>query len=101
MNRQTKSSNKAKSGGIFMADTMTVQRTTAEMLDYMLNSDEHPVLINALPEESYIAKRIPGSVNVPIEKADLVNKLSPTKIRASLFIAQTPTAMLQASWRIS
>lgn len=62
-----------------MAETLTVQRTTAEMLDYMLNSDEHPVLINALSKESYIARRIPGSINIPVENADLIERVVPDK----------------------
>lgn len=64
-----------------MADTLTIQRTTAEVLfDKMkMNSDERPVLINALDEEAYIAKRIPGSINIPAEKAELVERIVPDK----------------------
>lgn len=62
-----------------MADTLTIQRTTAEVLFDKLNSNERPVLINALDEEAYMAKRIPGSINIPTEKADYIENIVPDK----------------------
>lgn len=62
-----------------MADTLTIQRTTAEVLFDKMNSNERPVLINALDEEAYIAKRIPGSINIPTEKADHIENIVPDK----------------------
>lgn len=62
-----------------MTDTLTIQRTTAEVLHDKMNSNERPVLLNALDEEAYVAKRIPGSINVPADKADLIEKIVPDK----------------------
>ncbi|MDX1585086.1 MAG: rhodanese-like domain-containing protein [Balneolaceae bacterium] len=62
-----------------MADTLTIQRTTAEVLFDKMNSNERPVLLNALDHEAYIAKRIPGSINVPVDNADLIEDIVPDK----------------------
>ncbi len=62
-----------------MADTLTIQRTTAEVLFDKMNSNERPVLLNALDHEAYTAKRIPGSINVPAGNADLVEDIVPDK----------------------
>lgn len=62
-----------------MADTLTIQQTTAEVLFDKLNSNERPVLINALDEEAYKAKRIPGSINIPTVNADFIENVVPDK----------------------
>lgn len=62
-----------------MAEELTIQRTTAEMLFDKLNSNERPVLVNALDEESYIAKRIPGSINIPTDRAETIENIVPDK----------------------
>lgn len=62
-----------------MANTLTIQRTSAEVLYDKLNSSERPVLINALDQEAYLAKRIPGSINIPADKADIIENIVPVK----------------------
>ncbi|HLR26699.1 MAG TPA: rhodanese-like domain-containing protein [Fodinibius sp.] len=62
-----------------MAKPSTFNRTTAELLHDKLNSDERPVLINALAKEAYMAKRIPGSINVPAEHPEWIDDIVPDK----------------------
>lgn len=62
-----------------MAEQLTIQRTTAEILFERLQTNERPVLINALEEEAYIARRIPGSVNVPAGHAEWAEHIVPDK----------------------
>lgn len=62
-----------------MAEPITIQRTSAETLFEELQTNQRPVVINALKQEAYMAKRIPGSVNVPTEHADWVNQIVPDK----------------------
>lgn len=62
-----------------MAEPITIQRTSAESLFEELQTHERPVVINALKQEAYMAKRIPGSVNVPTEHADWVDQIVPDK----------------------
>lgn len=62
-----------------MTETLTIQRTTAEVLFDKLNSNERPVLLNALDHEAYIAKRIPGSINIPAGNAALIENIVPDK----------------------
>jgi len=62
-----------------MAEELAFERTTAELLHDKLNSDQRPVLINALEKEAYIAKRIPGSINVPADQPEWVNNIVPDK----------------------
>jgi rhodanese-related sulfurtransferase len=51
----------------------------AKELNEVLKSNHRPVLINALDEESYIARRIPGSINIPSNKANIINSVVPDK----------------------
>lgn len=62
-----------------MAEELTIQRTTAEVLYDKLNSNERPVLVNALDEEAYMAKRIPGSINIRTDQADTIRSIVPDK----------------------
>lgn len=62
-----------------MAEQLTTQRTSAEMLFEKLQTNKRPVVINALDKEAYLAKRIPGSVNIPSQKADWINNIVPDK----------------------
>lgn len=62
-----------------MAEQLTVQRATAEVLFEELQTNQRPVVINALSEEAYIAERIPGSISIPAENADRINNIIPDK----------------------
>lgn len=62
-----------------MAETLIIQPTTAEVLNDKLNSDERPILINVLSPESYLARRIPGSINIPLEHVDRIDSIVPDK----------------------
>lgn len=62
-----------------MAKPLTIQRTSAEMLFEKLQTNERPVVINALDEKAYLARRIPGSVNIPHQKADWIENIIPDK----------------------
>lgn len=57
----------------------TLQAISADMLHQKLMSDARPVLINVLPNESYMAKRIPGSINIPQEEIDTIENVVPDK----------------------
>ncbi|PWN07156.1 rhodanese-like domain-containing protein [Rhodohalobacter mucosus] len=56
-----------------------IREINAENLNQELNSNKRPVLINALDEEAYMARRIPGSINIPSDKANLINAVVPDK----------------------
>ena len=62
-----------------MAEQITLQRETAELLYEKLQTNERPVVINALKQEAYAAKRIPGSINVPAGNAGWVENIIPDK----------------------
>lgn len=56
-----------------------IREMNAKELKKELNSSDRPVLINALDEEAYMAKRIPGSINIPSDKANLIKGVVPDK----------------------
>lgn len=62
-----------------MTDTVTLERIDAETLRSKINSNDTPIVINALNQEAYMAKHIPGSINIPAENADLAEKVIPYK----------------------
>lgn len=62
-----------------MAEPLTIQQTRAEVLFNKMNSPERPVLINALDAEAYMAKRIPGSINIPTDRAQKIRDIVPDK----------------------
>lgn len=57
----------------------TMQLITADELRERMKSNNRPVLINALSKDSYIAKHIPGSINIPEEHADWIENVVPDK----------------------
>ncbi|MDX1637601.1 MAG: rhodanese-like domain-containing protein [Balneolaceae bacterium] len=57
----------------------TLQQIEASTLHDKMKSDARPVLINVLSNESYVAKHIPGSINIPQEEIELVEKVVPDK----------------------
>ena len=64
----------------YVMETATkIREINAKELNEELKSSHRPVLINALDEEAYIAKRIPGSINIPSDKANVINSVVPDK----------------------
>ena len=62
-----------------METATKIREIEAKELNEILKSSERPVLINALDEEAYMAKRIPGSINIPSDKANIINSVIPDK----------------------
>lgn len=58
---------------------LTMQQISAEDLRKRMNSDNSPVLINALSKDAFVAKRIPGSINMPGKNVELAEKILPDK----------------------
>lgn len=57
----------------------TMKRISADDLHKRMNSDSRPVLINALSKESYTARHIPGSINIPENNIEWAEKVVPDK----------------------
>ncbi len=57
----------------------TLQAINASTLHDKMKSDARPVLINVLAEESYVTRHIPGSINIPNEKIELIETVVPDK----------------------
>lgn len=62
-----------------MTTVKTLQRIDAEALNQRLKGTQPPILVNALAEDAFISKRIPGSINVPTEHADVAEYVIPDK----------------------
>lgn len=58
---------------------LTMQRISAQELHERMNSEERPVLINALSEDAFQAKRIPGSINLTEENLECAETVIPDK----------------------
>ena len=56
-----------------------LREITAENLHDQMKTDRRPVLINALNPDAFTAKRIAGSINIPIEKAEIIETVVPDK----------------------
>ena len=57
-----------------------MQRTTTQELhDWMTNTGNHPVLVNALSEDAFRAKRIPGSINLTEDNLECAENVLPDK----------------------
>lgn len=54
-----------------------IKEISAKELYNELNSSDRPILVNALAPEAYIAKRIPGSINIPADKEDIIKTVVP------------------------
>lgn len=52
---------------------------SAKELYNELKSDKPPVLVNALASDAYMAKRIPGSINIPAEKENIIKSVIPDR----------------------
>ncbi|PSQ66682.1 MAG: rhodanese-like domain-containing protein [Bacteroidetes bacterium QH_2_64_74] len=60
-----------------MSTTLTTIST--DDLKDALEGEHPPVLINTLPREAHEAKHIPGSINVPTDDIEEVERLVPNK----------------------
>lgn len=58
---------------------MTMQRITARDLRERMTSEDRPVLINALSEDAFRSKRIPGSINLTEEHLECAENVIPDK----------------------
>lgn len=52
-----------------------MKKTSALQVQEMLDRSEDFHLVNVLPEEAFDEKRIPGSVNVPVEDTDFLERM--------------------------
>lgn len=59
-----------------MAD---IQEISAKELNEELKSEDRPVLVNALAPEAYMAKHIPGSINIPANKENMIKSVIPDR----------------------
>lgn len=57
----------------------TLQAINASTLHDKMKSEVRPVLINVLSRESYIARHIPGSINIPKDQIELAETVIPDK----------------------
>lgn len=57
----------------------TLQSIDASFLRDKFKSDARPVLVNVLSSESYVAKHIPGSISIPLENIEWIEKVVPEK----------------------
>ncbi len=62
-----------------MTTTATLQVIDAKILHRKLTGNHAPILINALDQEAFLAKHIPGSINIPTNKAELAEEILPYK----------------------
>ncbi|MDX1672950.1 MAG: rhodanese-like domain-containing protein [Balneolaceae bacterium] len=62
-----------------MTEVETLRRISAQDLKKRLQSDNRPVLINALSRDAYRAKRIPGSISIPTEDIEMIENIVPDK----------------------
>lgn len=60
-------------------DVKTLQRIDAVTLNQRLKGTQPPILINALAKDAYIAKHIPGSINIPAGDAEMAENVIPYK----------------------
>ncbi|HBQ61895.1 MAG TPA: rhodanese-like domain-containing protein [Balneolaceae bacterium] len=60
-----------------MTDLATLQRVDAETLHRKMTGEHAPIIINALDHDAFIAKHIPGSINIPTEDAEIAKQVIP------------------------
>ncbi|MBD3616795.1 MAG: rhodanese-like domain-containing protein [Gracilimonas sp.] len=60
-----------------MSATATLRTISAETLNRKLTGNHAPILINALDQEAFLAKHIPGSINIPTENAEIAKEVLP------------------------
>lgn len=60
-----------------MNATATLRTIDAETLNRKLTGNHAPILINALDQEAFLAKHIPGSINIPTGNAEIAKDVLP------------------------
>jgi rhodanese-related sulfurtransferase len=60
-----------------MTATATLQQTDAETLHRKMTGEHSPIIINALSKDAYLAKHIPGSINIPTDNAEIAKQVIP------------------------
>lgn len=71
---------------------MTTAKITAQELKKWQDENRDFVLMNALPKESFTAKRIPGSINIVYSDIDtLAGKIMPDKQQALIVYCSGPS----------
>lgn len=60
-------------------DVKTLQQIDAGTLNQRLKGTQPPILINALANKAFVAKHIPGSINIPSENAEIAEQVIPYK----------------------
>lgn len=60
-----------------MTAVATLQSIDAETLHRKITGEHSPIIINALAKDAYLAKHIPGSINIPTENAEIAKEVIP------------------------
>lgn len=60
-----------------MTITATLKTIDAESLHRKMTGEHSPILINALGQDAYTAKHIPGSINIPTDNAEIAKEVIP------------------------
>ena len=60
-----------------MTLTATLQTIDAETLHRKLTGEHSPIIINALDRDAFMAKHIPGSINIPTDNAEIAQDIIP------------------------
>lgn len=55
----------------------TLERISAGKLKKELESEQPPILVNTLNRNAYVSRRIPGSINIPTDHIDWIEKVVP------------------------
>ncbi|MFI4897815.1 MAG: rhodanese-like domain-containing protein [Phycisphaerales bacterium JB059] len=53
-----------------------MKRIDAEQVAQLQDQSQSPFIINVLPEEHFERKHIPGSINIPLERDNFVDRVS-------------------------
>lgn len=53
----------------------TIQTIDANSLNWRLDHEDSLLLIDVLPEDSYIERHLPGAVSVPIDEPEFINRV--------------------------
>lgn len=62
-----------------MTNVATLETIDVKKLNQRLKGTQPPVLINALAKDAFMAKRIPGSINIPTDNAEWAENVIPHK----------------------
>lgn len=60
-----------------MTALATLQTIDVETLHRKITGEHSPIIINALAKDAYLAKHIPGSINIPTGNAEIATEVIP------------------------